>query len=155
MRVSKEASSQDRARELELRQALERVGWRLTRQRSAVFAYLRSVDDHPTAEQVYSAVRQQIPHISLATVYKALETLVEAGVAARLGNSLGAARYDCRTDAHYHLRCARTGQVRDLPTSFDPQLVDKLDPRLVEALRQQGFQVTSHRLEVLGYFRDQ
>ena len=54
--------------EAELRLALERAGWRYTRQRAAVFACLRSVTSHPTAEQVFAAVRQQIPNISLATV---------------------------------------------------------------------------------------
>jgi Fe2+ or Zn2+ uptake regulation protein len=138
--------------EAELRQALEKVGWRLTRQRAAVFSYLRSTLTHPTAEQVYTAVRQTIPHISLATVYKALETLVEAGLAAKLADASGAARYDCRSDNHYHLRCCRTGEVRDLPTVYDPQLPDKLDPKLIEALRRQGFHITSHRLELVGYF---
>jgi Fe2+ or Zn2+ uptake regulation protein len=138
----------------ELRRALEKVGCRVTRQRAAVFGYLRSVDSHPTAEQVCSAVRREIPDISLATVYKALEALVEAGLAAKLADAAGPARYDCRGDAHYHLRCARTGQVRDLPTPFDPHLPDKLDPSLVEALRRQGFHITSHRLELVGYFQD-
>ena len=40
-----------------LREALERAGWRHTRQRAEVFAYLRSVDTHPTAEQVFASVR--------------------------------------------------------------------------------------------------
>src|SRR4051812_21966616 len=136
-----------------LRNALERAGWRYTRQRAAVFGYLRSAESHPTAEQVYRAVRQLIPNISLATVYKALETLVEARLAAKLAEADGPARYDCRSDPHYHLRCLKTGVVRDLSIPYDPALVDKLDPILVEALRQQGFHVLGHRLELLGYFQ--
>src|SRR5712691_3633236 len=103
-----------------LRDALEKAGWRYTRQRAAVFSYLRSAASHPTAEQVYRAVRQLIPNISLATVYKALETLVEARLAAKLADADGPARYDCRSDSHYHLRCLKTGQVRDLPVPYDP-----------------------------------
>ena len=68
----------------ELRQALENAGRRFTRQRAAVFTFLRSVECHPTAEQVFAAVRQTLPRISLATVYKALDALVAARVAARL-----------------------------------------------------------------------
>src|ERR1041385_2628262 len=102
----------------ELRQALEKAGRRFTRQRAAVFAYLRAVNTHPTAEQVFAAVRQTMPHISLATVYKALEALVASGVAARFAGDDGTARYDGRSDAHYHLRCLRTGQVRDLPLPY-------------------------------------
>src|SRR5271154_6806087 len=97
--------------EVDLRRALEQAGWRFTRQRAAVFAYLRGVESHPTAEQVFAAVRQHLPNISLATVYKALEALVDAGVAARLADdSGGSVRYDGRAESHYHLRCQRTGQ---------------------------------------------
>jgi Fe2+ or Zn2+ uptake regulation protein len=138
----------------DLRGALEQAGWRYTRQRAAVFDYLRAVDWHPTAEEVYRAVRRRIPNISLATVYKALEALVSCQLATRLANADGPARYDCRCDHHYHLRCLRTGQVRDLPTPFDPKLLDKLDPGLVEHLRRQGFHVTDYRLELLGYYQE-
>ena len=107
---------------------------------------------HPTAEQVYDAVRQDIPQISLATIYKALEALVDARLATKLSEAAGPARFDSRCDPHYHLRCLETGQVRDLATPFDPTLVQKLDPALVESLRQQGFEVTGHRLELVGHF---
>jgi Fur family transcriptional regulator, peroxide stress response regulator len=145
------------APEAELRQALEKRGLRFTRQRAAVFAHLRAVDTHPTAEQVFAAVRRSHPHdtlrkISLATVYKALEALVGCGLASRFVNEDGTARYDGRGDAHYHLRCLATGQVRDLPLPYDPHLLDRLAPTLVEQLRRQGFEVTGHRLELVGRF---
>ena len=66
---------------------------------------------HPTAEDVFQAVRSTIPRISLATVYKALEALVAIGAAhpADAGEGTGSARYDARRDPHYHFRCLRTG----------------------------------------------
>ncbi len=138
----------------ELRKALEKVGLRFTRQRAAVYDYLRSVESHPTAEEVYSAVRRHIPHISLATVYKALEVMVDFHLAAKLAYVDGPARYDCRSDAHYHIRCLKTGRVHDLETPFDSNLLDKLDPHLVESLRREGFHVTDYRLELLGHFQE-
>ncbi len=140
------------SRSEELQEALARAGLRYTRQREAVFHYLRSTESHPTADQVFAAVRQQIPAVSLATVYKALEALVEAHVATKLCDSTGPARFDGRCDQHYHLHCQKTGQVRDLETPYDPGLPFKLDPTLVESLRRQGFRVTGHRLEILGRF---
>ena len=138
----------------DLREALEGAGWRFTRQRAAVFDYLRSVESHPTAEEVYSAVRRRIPKISLATVYKALDALVDSQVAAKIASAEGPARYDCRHDSHYHIRCLETGEIRDLQTPFDPTLLDKLDPKLVDMLNQQGFEVTDYRLEILGRFKN-
>jgi Fe2+ or Zn2+ uptake regulation protein len=135
-----------------LRQVLEQSGWRCTRQRTAVHDYLRAVETHPTAEEVFAAVRHQIPNISLATVYKALEALVDAGLAAKVAGSDGPTRYDARTEAHYHVRCLKSGRIADLPTRFDPELLGKLDPSMMEDLRRQGFQVTTYRLEVVGYF---
>src|SRR5205823_13580561 len=86
----------------DLRHALDQAGCRFTRQREAVFEFLRSVDSHPTAEEIYRAVRHKIPNISLATVYKALDALVGAGVALKLSNAEGPARYDCHCEDHYH-----------------------------------------------------
>ena len=117
-----------------------------------MFEYLERVDTHPTADEVYHAVRTRIPRISLATVYNALEALVAARLAAKLTHGDGAARYDCRGDSHYHLRDTATGEIRDLTTDFDPKLLERLDPQLVGRLARDGFEVTGYRLEVLGKF---
>jgi Fur family peroxide stress response transcriptional regulator len=138
--------------EADLRQALEKAGWRFTRQRASVFSYLQAADSHPTAEQVFAAVRSEIPRISLATVYKALDALVDAGLAARIAHDSGAARYDARSEAHYHLRCEQTGEVRDLSLDYDPHLIEKIAPQLVASLKREGFEVTGHRLELVGRF---
>ena len=63
----------------------------LYRERAAVYGYLEKVKSHPTAEEVYRAVRRDMPRISLATVYKALEALVESRLATKLTNGDAAA----------------------------------------------------------------
>lgn len=137
----------------ELRAGLEAAGCRFTKQRAAVYRYLCGCDRHPTAEEVYAAVKRSLASISLATVYKSLETLVACQLANKLTYADATARYDARRDAHYHLRCTRTGQVRDVPVRFEPALLEKLDPELGARLADEGFQVTGYRLEVVGYFR--
>ena len=136
-----------------LRNTLEDAGLRCTPQRLAVYDILIQSAHHPTAEDVFQAVRSTIPRISLATVYKSLEALVAVGVATKLTAGIGAtrSRYDARRDMHYHFRCLRTGTVHDLPTQFDPELVAKLDPGLAAYLIRQGLQVTGYRLELIGY----
>lgn len=138
----------------ELKTTLEAAGWKLTPQRAAVYEALRSAEGHPTAEEVYRKVRQGIPTISLATVYKALEALAASGLAAKLADADGTARFDARRDDHYHLRCLRSGAVEDLPTEFDPDLIAKLDPELADRLGRRGFRVTGYRLELVGYFEE-
>jgi Fe2+ or Zn2+ uptake regulation protein len=102
---------------------------------------------------VYHAVRRSLPKLSLATVYNALEALVQARLANKLSYGDNSARYDCRSDEHYHLRDEQTGEIRDLPARFDADLIKKLDPELLSQLSRIGFQVTGYRLEVLGRFQ--
>ncbi len=137
------------------RAALESRGLRCTRQRMAVYDHLaRCEHDHPSAEEAYQAVRRSIPTISLATVYKSLEALVECQLVTKLAAEDGTARYDARAENHYHLRDLRSGRVHDLATPFDPDLIAKLDPDLCRNLDSQGFRVTGYRLELMGYFAD-
>jgi Fur family transcriptional regulator, peroxide stress response regulator len=140
----------------ELRKALEAAGLRCTPQRLAVYDRMAVALHHPTAEEIFQTVRAQIPKISLATVYKALEALVAIGAVTRLtvSEGTGSARYDARSENHYHFRCLRTGMVHDLPTRFDPELISRLDPCLTQELKKQGFQVTGYRLELVGYHED-
>ena len=105
--------------EVMLREALESNGQRFTEQRAAVYRFLVGTDVHPTADDVFTSVRHEIPDISLATVYKSLETLVGCGLATKLRYGDGSARYDGRTDPHHHARClscsssrSRTGSPR-------------------------------------------
>lgn len=138
----------------QLRELLESSGSRCTRQRLAVYDFLRASDpNHPTAEEIYRGVKTRMPRISLATVYKALEALEGCGVVTRLaGPGDSSARFDARGDRHYHLRCVHSGRVEDLPTPFDPELISKLDPELAASLLMRGFRVTGYRFELLGYF---
>lgn len=128
-----------------LRLALEESGQRYTEQRAAVFRYLRVTDAHPTADEVFVHVRNEIQGISLATVYKSLETLVGCGLATKLTYGDGSARYDGRTDDHHHLRCVACECVVDLPGQIDDREIARLEASA------DGFNVTGYRLELTGY----
>ena len=130
--------------EQRLREALEASGQRFTEQRAAVYRYLTGTDTHPTADEVFIAVRASIPDISLATVYKALETLVGCGLATKLTYGDGSARYDGRTDPHPHARCLDCGAVIDVPGRLDNAALAGLGPL-------PGFAVESYRLELVGH----
>lgn len=131
--------------DLRLRNALQAGGQRFTEQRAAVYRYLADTDTHPTADEVFLAVRGRLPAISLATVYKSLETLVGCGLAVKLTYADQSARYDGRTDPHHHARCVSCERVTDIP--------GEIPPRELRSLRGRagGFTVTGYRLELSGY----
>jgi Fe2+ or Zn2+ uptake regulation protein len=122
------------------------LGRRSTRQREAVYDYLRAVHHHPTAEDVYLAVRRRLPRVSLATVYNALELFVRTGLASKLTYGDAAARYDIRTDVHSHARCLGCGRVDDVEAI--PAL------RWLRAIRTPNFTATGFRFEILGRCRE-
>ena len=128
-----------------LREALEANGQRFTEQRAAVYRYLAHTDVHPTADEVFLAVRRDVTGISLATVYKSLETLVGCGLAVKLTYADGSARYDGRTDPHHHARCLACGRVTDISGDVDPAQIEHLKQHA------DGFSVTGYRLELSGY----
>jgi len=131
--------------EVILREALESNGQRFTEQRAAVYRFLMGTTSHPTADEVFTTVRHDIPDISLATVYKSLETLVGCGLATKLTYGDGSARYDGRTDPHHHARCLSCGKVVDVPGRIDTSaLATQLQP-------VSGFNVEGYRLELVGY----
>jgi len=127
-----------------LRDALESNGQRFTEQRAAVYRFLYGTKDHPTADEVFTAVRGSLADISLATVYKALETLVSCNLATKLTYGDGSARYDARTDDHVHARCLTCGAVRDVHRSSISGLLPEIQP-------SDGFRIHGYRMEVVGH----
>ncbi|HKX12910.1 MAG TPA: Fur family transcriptional regulator [bacterium] len=75
--------------------------------------------DHPSAELIYQTVKKRYPAVSLATVYKTLETLVETGEIKIAIVTQGRTRYDTRMDRHHHFLCSVCGQVQDIELKLD------------------------------------
>ena len=87
---------------------------KLTPQRLAVYQYLKSTTEHPSAETIYKALQPNYPTMSLATVYKTLKTLVEIGLVQELNVGEGNFRYDGNCKEHGHIQCIKCGKVNDL-----------------------------------------
>ena len=85
-----------------------------SRQREVIKAFLMSRKDHPTADVVYTNVRQQFPNISLGTVYRNLTLLADLGEIKRLHVGDGVDHFDADTSLHYHFVCTECGSVIDL-----------------------------------------
>lgn len=85
-----------------------------SRQRESIKRCLMQRADHPTADMIYSEIQKEYPNISLGTVYRNLNLLVELGEASKLVCGDGYDRFDPDTESHYHFVCRKCGAVSDL-----------------------------------------
>lgn len=91
-----------------------------SRQREAILNVLRSTKSHPTAAWIYEHVREQIPNISLGTVYRNLAALSESGEILSINVGDGQEHYDGDNSAHLHLQCKACGNISDIYLDSDP-----------------------------------
>ena len=85
-----------------------------SRQRSIVLDIMKTHYTHPTAEEVYEIARKELPSIGIATVYRNLNQLAEAGEIIKIPQPGGVDRFDGRVEEHYHMRCPSCGKLEDL-----------------------------------------
>lgn len=85
-----------------------------SRQRESIKNFLSTRYDHPTAETVYLAIRQEYPSISLGTVYRNLSLLSDIGEIQKIANGTGPDRFDGNPAPHYHFFCTECQSVLDL-----------------------------------------
>jgi Fur family peroxide stress response transcriptional regulator len=86
-------------------------GLKVTPQRMVIMQYLANTPEHPGIDAIYEAVRAQLPAMSLATIYKTLETLRAAHLVHRVMTDDGKSRYDANVLPHSHLYCTHTGRI--------------------------------------------
>ena len=103
----------------ELTELFRDQGLKVTPQRQLLFRLLHGNGVHPTAESLYAAARDQMPTISLRTVYQTLTDLATMGEIQQLDVGTGSSRFDPNIDAHHHLVCESCGKVRDLYADFN------------------------------------
>ncbi len=89
-----------------------------SKQRDAIMAFLESCTDHPSADVIYTHMREIMPNISLGTVYRNLGLLCELGQIIKLPCDDKIDRYDARIAPHNHFVCDKCGSVIDL--EMDP-----------------------------------
>lgn len=119
-------------------------GCRITPQRLAILRLLVLSRSHPSAEQMHVRLLRRFPTMSLATVYKTITLLKQAGEVLELQFSELGNRYDgLRPSPHPHVICTRCGAIVD---ADDPLLCDAAE----RVARETGYAVFSHRLDFFG-----
>ena len=106
---------------LALEQGCRQRGLSMTVQRRAILENLAGRHDHPTADQIYGAIKDQLRGVSRTTVYRVLEAFVQLGIAQKICNPDAKARFDADIRRHHHAICICCEQVVDV---HDEQLND-------------------------------
>jgi len=122
-----------------LDEALIRSGMRSTKQREHIFSVLLEKTDHPTADEVYSRARADMPTISLATVYNCLETLAASGLIKQVNFEREPTRYCPNLTSHAHFYCKESGDIEDIELS--DEIIE-----LLKATLPKGH--TAHRIDI-------
>jgi len=120
-----------------------REGLSVTYQRIVIYKALSSTKTHPSAEMVYRMVKKEYPSISLATVYKNLETLADHGIIAKVTPLHDLARFDADTNLHHHLVCVHCKKIIDIHDT-------NLNEIEIEHEKAPGFQVLGYQIQFVG-----
>ena len=139
-----QVSPRDLDRRIEFfRRRCRELGLSLTHQRLVIYRALAASTEHPTPESIYEQVRQDVPSISLGTVYKSIRTFSEAGLLREVNLLHDSLRLDANLANHHHLVCVRCKSVQDLPE-------EALAPVRLKRKAPGGFRAARYNVEVLG-----
>ena len=116
---------------------------RMTNQREIILQELRKSGKHLTADGLYELVKKIMPRISLATVYRNLETLSETGIIAKLEISGRQKRFDYDVSEHDHIYCVQCHKIDNVE-------LDREVFGYSADISAQGYKITGYRLQLVG-----
>lgn len=128
---------------------LSEKGLRVTPQRIAIFEAIIKLNNHPTAENIIDYIKEFHPNISVGTVYKVLDSLVENTLLRKVKTESGTMRYDPLQTKHHHLYCSDTDRIEDYQD-------DNLDELITEYFNKKGikdFKIEEVKLQITGKFK--
>jgi Fur family ferric uptake transcriptional regulator len=121
----------------------------LTRQRELVAEAILGADGHVSIEEVRALLEARGERVGLATIYRAMDTLVASGLVRGQDFGEGFRRFEPvgSRSGHEHLVCDRCGRVIEFAS-------ERLERMLQLLADEHGFQPDRHRVEVHGVCRD-
>ena len=100
-----------------------------SRQRELIFNQVKDFPVHPTADEVYTALKSDNPGLSLGTVYRNLNLLSELGSLKKIHIDSTKERFDARTDPHCHLLCTKCQRIFDVEDCFSHGIEERISER--------------------------
>lgn len=132
---------------VKLEQTNKNPNKRMTKQRKVIKDILYHSQEHPTAEAIYEEARKVLPDISLGTVYRNLQVLLEEHAIVELSYGKKFSRFDGNVLPHYHFVCKECGRVFDIDMPLCHELVE-------QAAAHVPGKLDDHRLEFYGICQD-
>ena len=126
-----------------LMEKCHRKGIRMTSQRQVIVSVIGDSEDHPDVDDLYRRSVHEDNTISIATVYRTVKLLEEAGVIERLDFGDGRARYEEAGEHHEHLVDVETGEVIEFYHA-------ELEALKEQIAKEMGYELVDHRLELFG-----
>lgn len=111
----------------QLNRQLNEKGVKPSYQRTRIYEYLINHLTHPTVDEIYQALCDQIPTLSKTTVYNTLKAFMEANLVRMINTDGHQARFDLTLEWHGHFQCDQCGQIYDFQLSADPAENEALD----------------------------
>jgi len=120
----------------DIKQLLSEHGLKSTSQRIVIYGVLVGIETHPSAEEIYNMLKADYPSISLATVYKTLETFVGSGLCRKVMSKGGTMRYDGNVRDHGHIYCENTEEIIDYEDEeLDTLLTEYFSKKKIDNLK--------------------
>jgi Fur family ferric uptake transcriptional regulator len=124
------------------------AGLRATRQRTAIVRAMEREGRPVTAQSLHARLARAGRGPGLATIYRTLQALVQAGFARTFPAGEGEISYKlCDPGHHHHLICERCGRVVEIPSC-------EIEAWATSAARRRGFSVSSHQADIFGLCAD-
>ena len=119
-------------------------GVKLTDQRRIIAKVMSDSQDHPDVNELYLRISKLDSKISIATVYRTVRLLQDAGILSRLEFNDGKSRFEDAVRKHHdHLIDIDSGEVIE----FVDDEIEKIQNKIAERL---GFNLVGHKLELYG-----
>jgi len=97
-----------------------------TYQGRIILQSLRANCVHPGAEALYTFIKEKHPKIGIATVYRNLNKMAEAGVIRKISGLDNKEHFDHNTSPHYHMICEKCGEIHDIYINMPVNLLKEL-----------------------------
>jgi Fe2+ or Zn2+ uptake regulation protein len=90
--------------------------------RTRIYHYLEDSKNHPTVDEIYTELKEELPTLSKTTVYNVLNLFIEKRLAKLVNMNSSEARYELYEEEHSHFKCDVCGTIYDIPkikTNYD------------------------------------